>query len=83
MHIVNIREAKTHLSRLLKRTARGETVVIARAGRPIAKLVPLDTATPQKARRIGFLEGVFELPEDFDKMGEEEIVGSFDGSTHS
>ena len=82
MDTVNIHEAKTHLSRLLERTTRGETVVIARAGRPIAKLVPLEAATPEQARRLGFLQGVFELPEDFDAMGEDEIAGSFEGSTH-
>jgi prevent-host-death family protein len=55
MHTVNIHEAKTHLSRLLERAAAGEEIVIAKAGRPIARLVPLDTSA--EPRTLGLLAG--------------------------
>lgn len=77
MPVVNIHEAKTHLSRLIERVARGETFVIAKAGRPMVKLVPIGSAEPAKPKRLGFLEGAFKVPEDFDRMGEEEIAGLF------
>lgn len=64
MHTVNIHEAKTHLSRLLERVADGEEIVIARAGKAIARLVPLD-AMPKK-RQLGLLKGKLNVPDDFD-----------------
>jgi prevent-host-death family protein len=60
---VNIHEAKTHFSRLLQRVAMGEEVVIAKAGTPVAKLVPLD-AKPKK-RVLGSAKGEFVVPDDF------------------
>jgi prevent-host-death family protein len=54
MATVNVHEAKTHLSRLLARVAAGEEVVIARAGRPVARLVPIDAQEPRKP---GLAEG--------------------------
>jgi len=77
MPTVNIHEAKTHLSRLIERVARGETFVIAKAGRPMVKLVPIDLAEPVKPKRLGFLEGLFKVPDDFDRMAEDEIAGLF------
>ncbi len=62
MHEVNIHEAKTHLSRLLMRVAQGEEIVIARAGKPIARLVPVESKSP---RILGQDKGLFEVPEDF------------------
>lgn len=79
MDTVNIHEAKTHLSRLLARAAEGETVVIAKAGRPIAKLVPIDAPSVGKTRRIGFLKGAFQIPEDFDAMDSDAIAEAFEG----
>ncbi|MCU0634781.1 MAG: type II toxin-antitoxin system prevent-host-death family antitoxin [Gemmatimonadaceae bacterium] len=75
MPTVNIHEAKTHLSRLLERVAAGETVIIARAGEPIAKVAPLDA--PVAPRRLGFLAGELRVPRDFDRMGGEEIAALF------
>lgn len=75
MSTVNIHDAKTHLSRLLERVEAGETVIIARAGAPIAKVAPLDT--PAAPRRLGFLSGEFRVPRDFDRMGDEEIATLF------
>ena len=77
MPTVNIHEAKTHLSRLVERAARGETFVIAKAGRPMVKLVPIDLMESAKPKRLGFLQGVFKVPDDFDRMGEEEIASVF------
>ncbi len=77
MPVVNIHEAKTHLSRLIERVARGETFVIAKAGRPMVKLVPIGLAEPTKPKRLGFHEGAFKVPEDFDRMAQDEIAGLF------
>lgn len=76
MKTVNIHEAKTHLSRLLKRVASGEEVVIARAGRPVARLIPAMGAT--QPRLLGRQKGKFTLPEDFDAPLPEETLESFE-----
>lgn len=78
MKSVNIHEAKTHLSRLVDRAAAGESIIIAKAGRPVAKLTPLD-APAQITGRTGFLAGRIRVPDDFDRMGEAEIAGGFEG----
>jgi prevent-host-death family protein len=75
--MVNVHEAKTHLSRLLDRVAGGETITIAKAGKPVARIVPLDSA-PTAERRLGFLRGRFQVPDDFDRMGDE-IADAFRG----
>jgi prevent-host-death family protein len=76
MRTVNIHEAKTHLSRLLKRVAAGEDVVIARAGQPIARLVPV--GPPMGERVLGSQKGKFIVPEDFDSPLPEEILAEFE-----
>jgi prevent-host-death family protein len=73
----NIHEAKTHLSRLIEIAATGETVVIAKAGKPVVKLTALDAPTGHAKRRLGFMEGRFSIPEDFDTMGRSEIERMF------
>ncbi len=70
---VNIYEAKTHLSRLLERVAAGEEIIIAHAGRPVARLVPMETA----GRKLGRDAGLFEVPADFDAP-EEAIIQAFE-----
>lgn len=60
---VGIHEAKTQLSKLLRRVAAGEEVVIARGGTPVARLVPVEAA---RARSVGHDRGLFDLPDDFD-----------------
>lgn len=75
MSSVNIHEAKTHLSRLLDQAAKGDAVVIAKAGKPVAKLTAIDAPAPR--RRLGFLAGEVRVPDDFDRMGEGEISGLF------
>lgn len=77
MEIVNIHEAKTRLSKLLQQVSRGEPFIIAKAGRPIAKVVSVDSPEPGQARRLGFLSGEIHVPDDFDRMGETEIAEAF------
>lgn len=77
MRTVNIHEAKTHLSRLVEDAANGEPFVIAKAGRPMVKVVALDAPDPGKVRRTGFMAGQIAVPDDFDRMGEAAIVAMF------
>jgi prevent-host-death family protein len=79
MRSVNIHEAKTHLSRLVEQAAQGEPFIIAKAGRPLVKVVPLDPVEPRATQRIGFMKGEFTVPDDFDTMGQEDIERMFYG----
>ncbi len=74
---VNIHEAKTSFSRLVDRAASGETVVIAKAGVPVAKLTRLDA--PDRVNRVGFFAGQARIPDDFDQWGADEIAEAFEG----
>lgn len=77
MRTVNIHEAKTHLSRLVEQAAKGEPFVIAKAGKPLVKVVPLDAPSPDAVRRLGFMAGQIVVPDDFDRMGSAEIERLF------
>jgi prevent-host-death family protein len=77
MGVINIHAAKTQLSRLLDAAAAGEEVIIARAGKPVARLVPI-TATRQP-RRLGTLAGKLHIPDDFDDPLPDEIIALFEG----
>ena len=77
MRTVNMHEAKTHLSRLVDQAARGESFVIAKAGRPMVKVVALDET--DTAQPFGFLAGRVAVPEDFDAMGADAIASAFGG----
>ncbi|MET0371800.1 MAG: type II toxin-antitoxin system Phd/YefM family antitoxin [Sphingobium sp.] len=77
METVNIHEAKTHLSRLLDRLVSSGGFIIAKAGTPIAKIVPL--SVPDERTRLGFMAGQLRIPPDFDSMGAAEIEALFDG----
>jgi prevent-host-death family protein len=79
MQTINIHEAKTHLSRLVEQAAQGEPFVIAKAGKPIAKVMSLDAPVAGQVRRLGFLEGRIAVPDDFDRMGSGEIERLFGG----
>ena len=79
MRVVNIHEGKTHLSRLVERAAAGEPFVVAKAETPLVKVVPIDAPDPGAARRLGFLAGQAELPDDFDAIGADEIERMFRG----
>ncbi len=80
MQTVNIHEAKTHLSRLIERAARGEAFIIAKAGKPMVRVVPVDMPDETLARRVGFLQGKICVPADFDRMNDEDIEAMFDGT---
>jgi prevent-host-death family protein len=77
MRTVNMREAKTQLSRLVAEAAKGEAFIIAKAGKPLVKVVPLDAREAGGARRLGFLAGEIVTPDDFDRMGQDEIERRF------
>jgi prevent-host-death family protein len=80
MRTVNIHNAKTNLSRLVDLAAKGEPFVIAKAGKPLVKVIPLDPPVLQ-ARRIGFLAGQLSVPDDFDRMGSDDIDQLFGSNT--
>jgi prevent-host-death family protein len=80
MRTVNIHEAKTHLSRLLEDAVNGEPFIIAKAGKPLVTVSKVDAAKPVRARRTGFLSGRFAVPDDFDRLGTEEIGRLFGAS---
>ena len=77
MHTVNIRDAKTHLSRLIERAAADKPFVIIRAGHPLVKVVPIDAPDRTAEYRLGFLAGQAEVPDDFDRMGAATIKDMF------
>jgi prevent-host-death family protein len=79
MRTVNIHAAKTHLSKLIDAVMEGEEVVIARAGRPVARLVPLQNAATPGRRQLGMLGGKLKVPDDFDAPLSEEILRDFEG----
>ena len=80
METVNIHDAKTHLSRLVERAAAGEPFIIAKSGKPKVKVIPLDSPSGGEIKRLGFLKGQIDVPQDFDRMGEDEIEKLFKGS---
>lgn len=77
MHTVNIHEAKTHLSQLVEKASKGESFIIAKAGKPLVKVMALDSPSTNQIRRFGFLAGEISVPEDFDTMGSEQIEALF------
>lgn len=79
MHTVNIHEAKTHLSRLIERAAKGEPFIIAKSGKPLVKVVALDAPATGETRRLGFMAGQISTPDDFDRMGADTIEDLFGG----
>ena len=72
---VNIHEAKTRLSELVDRASKGESFIIAKAGKPMVRVVAIDAK--KKPQRLGFLKGVIDVPADFDRMFEDEIADVF------
>ncbi len=76
MTLVNIHEAKTHLSRLLTRVAEGEEIVIAKSGTPVARLVAVERRPGRRV--LGQDRGLFEVPEDFDDPLPEDVLASFE-----
>ena len=68
MRSVNIHEAKTHLSRLVEEAANGEPFEIAKAGKPMVKVVAIDDPAPKVKRRLGFMKGMYSLPDNFEEI---------------
>lgn len=80
MKSVNIHEAKTHLSRLVEEAAKGKPFIIAKNGKAKVKVVPANEDEGDfVASRFGALEGQFSIPDDFDRMFEDEIADMFEG----
>jgi prevent-host-death family protein len=77
---VNIHEAKTHLSRLVEQASQGEPVIIAKSGKPVVKLTAIDAPQQAAMRRTGFLTGQITVPDDFDRIGANEIARLFDAT---
>ena len=75
MRTINIHEAKTHLSRLVEEASEGEEIVIAKAGKPVARLVPVNRTSSR--RRLGLLAGKLVVPSDFDAPLPEEVTAMF------
>lgn len=78
MTVFNIHDAKTQFSKLVELVSAGEEVVIAKSGKPVARLVRFQERS--KRRRLGSMAGQFSLPDDFDTMARQEIEGLFEGS---
>jgi prevent-host-death family protein len=72
---VGVHEAKTHLSRILQRVAAGEEIIIARGGKPVARLVPYNAP---RTRTLGRDRGLFEVPDDFDAPLPEDLLRRFE-----
>ena len=79
MATFNIHEAKTHFSRLVDQAAAGEEVVIAKAGKPVAKLVSIKPGTdaPKPKRPLGLFEGKYKIPDDFDAPLPDDLLAEF------
>jgi prevent-host-death family protein len=75
---INMHEAKTHFSRLVERASAGETVIISRAGKPVAKLTGIPA--PEATKRVGFLIGEARIPADFNEWGRDEVASLFEAS---
>ena len=77
MNTVNIHEAKTHLSKLVEKAAKGEPFVIAKAGKPMVKVTAIDEPEKKPKSRLGFMKGRMTVPDDFDEMFRDEIEEMF------
>jgi len=75
MSTITVHEAKTHLSRLIRRVQTGEEITICRGDEPVARLVPVKSARP---RRLGLDQGVFEVPDDFDAPLPDDVLDDFE-----
>jgi prevent-host-death family protein len=75
--IINIHDAKTHLSRIVDDVAAGAEVIIAKAGKPMARLVPLESKV--RAKKLGLLKGRIEVPDDFNAPLPPQVLADFEG----
>jgi prevent-host-death family protein len=76
-NIINIHEAKTHLSRIIDEVAAGSEVIIAKAGKPMARLTPLTEV--RRAKKLGLLKGKIKVPDDFNAPLSEDVIADFEG----
>ena len=77
MESVNMHEAKTRLSQLVARAAKGEAFIIAKAGKPVARVTAFDSPEKSQQKRLGFMADEFWVPDDFDRMSQGEIADLF------
>lgn len=77
MRVYNIHWAKTHLSRLVEMAVNGEPFVIAKGGKPMVKVTAFEAGEQRPASRMGFMKGEIMVPDDFDRMGSDEIEQMF------
>lgn len=77
MKTINIHSAKTHLSKLVDEASKGESFVIAKAGKPVVKVTALAAPIGAQMRRLGFMAGQISVPDDFDQMGRGDIEELF------
>jgi prevent-host-death family protein len=76
-NVINIHQAKTHLSRIVDEVAAGAEVIIAKAGKPMARLSPIRASAKQK--KLGQLKGKIRVPDDFNAPLDEEVLERFEG----
>jgi len=81
MKTVNIHQAKTQLSKLIEKATKGESFIIAKAGKPVVRVTALSAPTGAQVRRMGFMAGQISVPDDFDRMGQDEIERIFGEET--
>ena len=81
MQTVNIHEAKTHLSRLVDEAAKGNVFIIAKAGKPMVKVLPFAEGELTGAERLGFMTGEISVPDDFDSLAKSEMIQLFEGKS--
>jgi prevent-host-death family protein len=79
MLTINIHEAKTNLSRLVEEAAKGNVFIIAKAGKPMVKVVPLAETDVTSGEKLGFMLGEISTPDDFDTLGAADIRAIFEG----
>ena len=79
MKTINIHKAKTQLSKLVDQASKGDAFVIAKAGKPMVRVTALSAPTGARVRRLGFMEGQISVPDDFDRMGSQQIEAMFGG----
>ena len=75
--MVNIHDAKTHLSRLVEEAAAGAEIIIAKAGKPMARLLPI--SAPARKKQLGLLKGRIKVPDDFNAPLDEGTLAEFEG----
>ena len=81
MQTINIHEAKTQLSRLVEEAAQGNAFIIAKAGKPMVKVLPLSAEELKGVEKLGFMAGEILAPDDFDSLGAQEIMRLFEGKS--